>query len=58
MFEREISTSNRILSNTSTDFCLKPINVGFLNSSFLNDNPHFKEIKQAFYNYNLEVGDN
>lgn len=57
-FEKEIAVSNRIRLNTSTDFAPKPINISFMNSSFVNDNINFKEIKLAFLNYNLEVIEN
>lgn len=55
VYAREIAVAQRADFAGKRDLGLKPVNANFLNSAFLNDNPHFKEIKAVFTAYNVMV---
>lgn len=56
MYSKQIATVGKAELESKRDLGIKPVNANWLNSSYLNDNPHFKEIKAAFAAYNALVG--
>lgn len=55
VYDREIDFANRVDAVTERHFSLKTLQVGFLHSFALKDDPKFKEIQEIYAKFNEEV---
>ncbi len=54
-YSSEIDVSKRIVSHSEEKFTLKPLEINFVQSLTLKDDPKFQEIQKIFTKYNAEV---
>lgn len=55
IYNREIEFSNRVNAITDHQFALRPLEMGFMQSTALKDEPKFKEIRKILTEYNKNV---